>query len=264
MSAGERGRVRYVVYTWVPEEILEAWNDWHNRVHIPRVLAAPQMRGVSKYRVVDSTVEIGFKPQYVTVYELESLDDFEAYRAGLGAALRKEYDERYGGVGKIARMVLAETPLARIRAAESAEDMKRVRMLFEEYARTLGFDLSFQDFERELAQLPGEYAPPGGCILLADEGDEAMGCVALRPLAEGVCEMKRLYVRPAYRGLGRALVEDVIEQARKRGYQAMRLDTVPGMGEAIGLYRALGFRPIPPYRSNPIPGAMFCELRLVA
>lgn len=266
MRAGERGRVRYVVYTWVPEQILDEWNKWHNRVHIPHVLATSQMRGVRKYRVVDTTVGLDFSPQYVTMYDLESLEAFEAYRSGPGVALRSEYDERYGGVGRIARMVLTETQVHRTRVAEGAQDMARVRSLFEEYARSLGFDLSFQDFDRELAGLPGEYAPPGGCVLVAEDADEVTGCVALRPLAHGVCEMKRLYVRPAYRGraLGRTLAEDVIEQAKQRGYQAMRLDTVPGMTDAITLYRKLGFQPIPPYRPNPIPGAMFFELRLTA
>src|SRR5437867_12907456 len=216
MSGHERGsgRVQYVVYTWVPEEGLDEWNDWHGRVHVPHVLAAPQMRGVRKYRVFDTTLETGFKPQYVTAYELDSLEDFEAYRSGPGAALRREYDERYGGVGKIARMVLTETPLHRIRPAEGAADMQRAKGLFEEYSRSLGFDLSFQEFERELAQLPGEYAPPGGCILLAALGREVVGCVALRPLTPGVCEMKRLYVRAGVRGhaLGRKLAEAVIER----------------------------------------------------
>lgn len=268
MNAGEqgRGRVRYAVYTWVPDEILAEWNEWHNLVHIPRVLAAPQMRGVEKCRVVDAPPELSFRPQYATIYALESLEDFEDYRSGPGVALRREYDERYGSLGKIARMVLTETPLQQIRLAETAESLREVRALFGEYARSLGFDLCFQDFDRELAELPGEYASPGGCILLAGEGREIMGCVALRPLESGVCEMKRLYVRPAFRGraLGRRLVEAIIEESRTRGYKTMRLDTVPAMKEAIALYRSLGFQPIAPYRPNPIPGAMFFEFRLGA
>lgn len=154
--------------------------------------------------------------------------------------------------------------LRRIRPAEGAADLERVRALFTEYAGTLGFDLSFQDFDRELADLPGAYGPPGGCILIASGEDEDAGCVALRPLAVDTCEMKRLYVRPTHRGsgLGRELAERVIEEARKRGYRIMRLDTVPAMGEAIALYRSLGFRPIPPYRENPVPGAMYFELEL--
>jgi len=158
-------------------------------------------------------------------------------------------------------LVLEETPLDAVRAAESPGDFEEARTLFLEYAQTLGFDLSFQDFDRELRELPGEYAEPQGTILLARAGAEVLGCVALRPLGQGLCEMKRLYVRPAHRGrsLGRKLAEQVIAEGARRGYRGMRLDTVPAMNEAIALYRALGFRPIEPYRTNPIPGALFFE-----
>lgn len=153
---------------------------------------------------------------------------------------------------------------AAIRVATSPEDVARVRDLFLEYASTLGFDLGFQDFDREVAALPGDYAPPRGALLLAMDGDEAAGCVGLRPFERDVCEMKRLYVRSTFRGtgLGRKLVDAVLTEARAKGYAAMRLDTVPGMDAAIALYRALGFREIEPYRANPIPGALFLELRL--
>lgn len=152
-----------------------------------------------------------------------------------------------------------------IRAVTSADDMEPVRVLFREYAASLGFDLCFQNFEQELADLPGQYAPPSGCLLLATAGDEAAGCVALKKLAEGVCEMKRLYVRGHYRGsgLGRTLAEQIIQGARRLGYQAMRLDTIPSvMASAVALYRSLGFREIPAYCFNPVPGALFMELRL--
>jgi ribosomal protein S18 acetylase RimI-like enzyme len=255
------GAVRYEVYTWVPEDMLAEWNDWHNRVHIPKVIAAPQMKSVRKFRVQESTGDLRFRPQYVTVYELSSAADFEAYRTGPGIALKREYDERYGSVGKIARILYAETPLGQTRPARIPEDLMLVRSLFEEYAASLGFDLSFQDFKKELEGLPGEYAPPGGAILLACEGDLVLGCVALRPMGQGVCEMKRLFVRPGFRGraLGRSLAQAVLAEAVTKGFKKMRLDTVPAMTEAIALYRSLGFRPIDPYRSNPIPGAMFFE-----
>jgi putative acetyltransferase len=148
----------------------------------------------------------------------------------------------------------------------AAADIADARRLFDEYAASLGFDLAFQDFERELAELPGDYAPPAGAILLARVGDETVGCVAVRPLEAEVCEMKRLYVRPPHRGTGagRALAEAAIAVARDLGYARMRLDTVPSMSAARTLYRAVGFREIPPYRYNPIPGTTFMELELAS
>jgi putative acetyltransferase len=154
---------------------------------------------------------------------------------------------------------------ATIAVVTSARETEPVRVLFREYAESLDFDLCFQDFEQELADLPGPYAPPSGCLLLATVTGEPAGCVALRRLADGVCEMKRLYVRRRYRGtgLGRSLAEQVIRAATRLGYQTMRLDTIPSvMGSAVALYRALGFRDIPAYCFNPIPGALFMELRL--
>jgi len=147
---------------------------------------------------------------------------------------------------------------------ESEEHLALVRELFIEYATSLGFDLCFQNFDKELAELPGEYAPPDGRLIVAIDETKVIGCVALRKIANGICEMKRLYVRPAFRGkeIGRELVKVVIEEAKKIGYTHMQLDTVPVMKEAIALYRSMGFYEIEPYRYNPIKGAVFMELTL--
>jgi putative acetyltransferase len=157
----------------------------------------------------------------------------------------------------------AKTMLKILRAQEG-ENLEIIRKLFEEYANSLGFDLSFQNFGEELAKLPGEYASRTGCLLLAKYQGEAAGCVALRQLSKGVCEMKRLFVRPKFRrkGIGRKLAEAVIEQAKKAGYKQMRLDTVPTMNAARNLYKSLGFKNIDAYRYNPLEGAVFMELIL--
>jgi putative acetyltransferase len=149
--------------------------------------------------------------------------------------------------------------------AESAQQMSAIRELFLEYANSLNFSLCFQSFEDELAGLPGDYAPPHGRLLLAAYGSQVAGCVALHQLEREICEMKRLYVRPQFRGkgLGRVLAERVVDDARKIGYQRLRLDTVePVMGDAVALYRKLGFKEIAPYRDNPIEGALYMELVL--
>ena len=128
----------------------------------------------------------------------------------------------------------------------------------------MGFDLCFQNFDKELAELPGEYTPPDGRLIIAIIEKKIVGCVALRKLADGICEMKRLYVKPVYRGkgIGKRLAKFIIEEGKKIGYTYMRLDTVPAMKEAIALYCSMGFYEIKPYRENPIEGAMFLELNL--
>jgi putative acetyltransferase len=149
--------------------------------------------------------------------------------------------------------------------AESATQIAAIRELFLQYANSLGFSLCFQSFDQELASLPGDYAPPDGRLLLATSNGQPAGCVALHKVAPEICEMKRLYIRPQFRGkdLGRELAERIIADARHIGYKRLRLDTVePVMKTAVAMYRQLGFREIPPYRQNPIAGALYMELQL--
>ena len=155
-----------------------------------------------------------------------------------------------------------------IRPAEFPRDLEVVRGLFREYVEKLGVDLYFQEFEKEVSTLPGKYVPPSGRLLLAwrltAQGDEPVGCVALRPLDTESCEMKRLYVKPDARGdhLGRRLAERICAEAREAGYTRICLDTLPMMTSAQGLYRSLGFAPIEPYIFNPVPGTLFLGLEL--
>ena len=151
-----------------------------------------------------------------------------------------------------------------IRPAKLLEEVPLVRQLFREYADALGIDLCFQDFETELASLPGKYTPPQGRLILAWVDGEAAGSVALRPIDGETCEMKRLYMKPQFRRhhLGRLLAERVCREAREAGYRKICLDTLPSMSSATQLYATLGFQPVEPYVFNPIEGAIFLGLNL--
>lgn len=166
------------------------------------------------------------------------------------------YSERMERPGQVAELALCH--------ATSSVQLATVRALFLEYAASLEISLCFQNFEQELASLPGNYAAPAGRLLLGWRGDQAVGCVALRPFVDGVCEMKRLYVRQAWRhkGVGRTLATAIIGAAVELGYKTMRLDTLSSMKAAISLYRSLGFRQISAYYDNPSDQAVFMELTL--
>jgi putative acetyltransferase len=149
--------------------------------------------------------------------------------------------------------------------AQSPTQIAQARELFLEYAESLGFSLCFQNFDKELADLPGDYSPPTGRLLLAEYEGQIAGCVALHKLSGEICEMKRLYLRPAFRGkgLGRVLADRIISEAREIGYQRMRLDTVgPVMKDAVAMYRKMGFVEIAAYCTNPMPGTLYMELKL--
>jgi len=151
-----------------------------------------------------------------------------------------------------------------IKPASTEKLIKKTRKLFIEYANYLAIDLDFQNFKKELNSLPGNYAPPEGCILLAYYKGKITGCVGVRKFQDDICEMKRLYVRPKFRrqDIGKSLSHSIINKAKEIGYKYMRLDTLPFMKEAIKLYSNLGFREIAPYRYNPFEGAKFFELKL--
>ena len=148
--------------------------------------------------------------------------------------------------------------------AQNKGHYRQSRELFQQYADSLDFDLEFQGFSEELTSLPGNYAAPQGCILLAEDSGQFVGCVALRPLDDKICEMKRLFVKPQYRGcgIGRTLAASVIDRAREIGYEKMRLDTVATMKEARTLYYSLEFRNIKAYRYNPLDTSSYMELKL--
>jgi putative acetyltransferase len=148
----------------------------------------------------------------------------------------------------------------------TSADLPTVRGLFLEYASSLDFDLSFQNFDQEMASLPGDYAEPYGCILMAIKDEQPVGCVALRPISKTICEMKRLYVRTQFQGhgIGRVLAVEILKIAADYGYEKLRLDTVPSMKAAIQMYETMGFYAIDPYRENPVDGTAYLEKKLAA
>jgi ribosomal protein S18 acetylase RimI-like enzyme len=154
--------------------------------------------------------------------------------------------------------------MVKITEANTEEFIERAKELIREYAQSLQFDLKFQDFDKEMEDFPGQYASPTGCLYIALDENQPIGCVALRDLGQGICEMKRLYVKQLFRGqkVGKLLAEIAIKAAKDMGYDYMRLDTVPSMKQANMLYKVLGFKNIVPYRFNPIEGATFFELNL--
>jgi GNAT superfamily N-acetyltransferase len=153
----------------------------------------------------------------------------------------------------------------KITRAGTTDEIEEVRRLFREYAELLGVDLCFQGFEEELAGLPGKYAPPEGALFIATEGQRTAGCVALKKIGDGVCEMKRLFVRPQFQGqgLGRALAQQIIGEGVNLGYKTMRLDTLDRLKEAMSLYETLGFKRTKPYYPNPLPGVVYWEVCLM-
>ena len=184
----------------------------------------------------------------------------------LGYVTEKEGSFPVGNQGRLVYYAMSKKldDAVLITRADTEDRLAQFRALCEQYAASLDFDLCFQDFEEEMRTLPGDYAPPPGCVFLALRRGQAVGCVALRRLEDRIGEMKRLYVAPDHRGqgIGRTLAEEAIDEARRIGYERVRLDTAPGMEGAAALYGSLGFRPIAPYYPNPIPGATYLEMKL--
>ncbi len=212
-------------------------------------------REVASRNITCNAVAPGFIETAMT--ECGSISCFRGSVLYYGSCTECEWGDAHGVAHAIPRLTIAP--------AKTPAQIAQVRELFLEYASSLGFSLCFQNFDQELAGLPGDYAPPDGRLMLALYEGELAGCVALHKLDSEICEMKRLYLRPKFRGkgLGPVLAENIIGEARRIGYRRMRLDTVePVMKDAVAMYRRLGFKEIAPYRPNPMPGTLYMELEL--
>ena len=244
--------------------------------YLNRVVKRLTAQGFISIRRDESDGRVSFLTLTETGHSMLSKinSDSDAEAEGMLRGLNKKEEATLVAHLEAARQLLEKQAARKpcIKRAESSEDITTARTLMREYAEFLGEDLSFQDFEQELASLPGKYAPPSGVLLLSWVPGSAglivqpAGCVALRKLMPGICEMKRLFVRPRSRGLGlgRLLAERIIEEARALGYKRMRLDTLERLESAVSLYRSLGFVRIPPYCMNPLPGVTFWEKDLTA
>lgn len=196
--------------------------------------------------------------------KLKSKEDF-CYTFFKGIAYKQRHTTRHcKSLTTLSEVLSFHLIMIKIVEANTKEYIENAKELIWEYAQSLEFDLGFQDFDKEMENFPGQYAFPLGCLYVALDENQPIGCVALRDLGQGNCEMKRLYVKPNFRGLkaGKLLAEVVIKAARDMGYDFMRLDTIPSMKQANMLYNALGFKQIAPYRFNPIEGATFFEMNL--
>lgn len=278
-----------------PQEAIEHFKEYHSEAHVledaasgctlvleadqhlvatgtllgdnvRRVFVHPSYQHQGFGRLVMRTLEQRARAQDVAAVDLASSLVSKPFYDRLGYTTEREdyVPVRNGKRLVYYAMVKTLDGLLQIVRADSQDRLAELRALCEQYAASLDFKLDFQDFEDEMGTLPGDYRPPWGRLLLAIRQGEAAGCVALRPLEDRICEMKRLFVRPACRrsGIGRELAQEAVDEARRIGYQRVRLDTAPHMKEAQALYRSLGFRSIAPYYHNPIPGAVYLELSL--
>jgi putative acetyltransferase len=302
-AAEDLGEVQRLVYHTIdacyravyPLEAIEYFREYHSEAHIledarngytlvleiqGQIVGTGTLLGTNVRRVFihPSCQHLGFGKLVMRMLQQRAVEEGVGALDLSSSIISKRFYDRLGYVaeeedhvplqngGKLTFYVMAKRldDAVLIIRAESGNRLAEVRALCEQYAASLDFDLHFQGFEQEMASLPGDYAPPCGCLLLARRRGEPVGCVAVRCLENRICEMKRLYVRPECRGqgIGRMLAREAVDEARRIGYERIRLDTAPRMKEARALYRSLGFRPIPPYCHNPLPGALYLELKI--